>query len=109
MLLVTKNWATPPEFHACLQRPTCRFLIVLPWTVAFPWTERAARFGHRNILAFYTGTENSCSRKLLHEMFRNSFDEDMRRWTAGGAGGGSNSGDFRVPRSIVFPPSFRLL
>merc|ERR1711908_66070 len=55
--------------------------IVLPWTVAYRWTTRAASFEGRNILGFYSGTQNSCSRELLAKIFRRDFETQLRTMT----------------------------
>merc|ERR1712093_570750 len=55
--------------------------IVLPWTVAYRWTTRAARFEGRDILGFYSGTQNSCSRELLAKLFRKEFDKHIHTMT----------------------------
>lgn len=70
--------------------------IVLPWVIAFEWTHRSAKFRTRDILAFYSGTENSCSRKLLRQTFDDRFQQEM-----GFASQAKN-------RVLIFPPEFRL-
>jgi len=72
--------------------------IVLPWVIAFEWTVRATS-RDRDILAFYSGTENSCSRKVVKETFMGRFEEEMR----------NVHGSRRVrDRLLFFPAEFRL-
>ncbi|CAK9104454.1 unnamed protein product [Durusdinium trenchii] len=73
--------------------------VVLPWVVAFEWTPRATAYRQRDILVFYSGTENSCSRKKIREAFHGRFEMEM---------------NFFDPRShnkekvLIFPSDFRL-
>jgi len=71
--------------------------IVLPWVIAFEWTARATSFRHRDILVFYSGTENSCSRRKLREAFTGKFEHEMSEEE-------SQSKD----KILIFPPEFRL-
>ncbi|CAJ1400368.1 unnamed protein product [Effrenium voratum] len=71
--------------------------IVLPWVVAFEWTSRAISFHQRDILVFYSGTENSCSRKRIREVFAGTFEHEMAK-----------ESNARKDRVLIFPPEFRL-
>eukprot|EP00928_Gymnodinium_smaydae_P036668 TRINITY_DN255_c0_g4_i1.p1 TRINITY_DN255_c0_g4~~TRINITY_DN255_c0_g4_i1.p1 ORF type:complete len:541 (+),score=76.02 TRINITY_DN255_c0_g4_i1:123-1745(+) len=88
--------------------------IVMPWTIAFQWAPRAEEFHSRDILAFYSGTANSCSRDQLESLFRGGFDEALRS-DSGGVGHlppasfGTESPLAAGNRILVFPADHRLL
>lgn len=72
--------------------------VVLPWVVAFEWTARATAFRQRDILVFYSGTDNSCSRRKLRKVFSGRFEQEM---TA------EESRDSK-DKILIFPSEFRL-
>eukprot|EP00928_Gymnodinium_smaydae_P056846 TRINITY_DN40156_c0_g1_i1.p1 TRINITY_DN40156_c0_g1~~TRINITY_DN40156_c0_g1_i1.p1 ORF type:complete len:547 (-),score=40.86 TRINITY_DN40156_c0_g1_i1:179-1777(-) len=79
--------------------------IVMPWTVAFHWTHRSYSFRSRDILAFYSGTENACSRTLLVNLFRKQFEAHMKGnvesdW--------SNFVEYSGHRVLIFPSQYKL-
>eukprot|EP00927_Polykrikos_kofoidii_P064983 TRINITY_DN60785_c0_g1_i1.p1 TRINITY_DN60785_c0_g1~~TRINITY_DN60785_c0_g1_i1.p1 ORF type:complete len:619 (+),score=117.59 TRINITY_DN60785_c0_g1_i1:89-1945(+) len=84
--------------------------IVMPWTVAYRWTSRAMRTAPRDILAFYSGTANSCSRNRMVEVFADAFQaeipefEDEAAWRRLKMGPASLLRD----RLLVFPPKWKL-
>jgi len=58
--------------------------IAVPWTVAHRWVRRSDDLASRDILIFFSGTMNSCSRSKLMAVFRQSFMEATRALSAKG-------------------------
>ncbi|CAE8664553.1 unnamed protein product [Polarella glacialis] len=99
------------ELHCVLDPPAVlQQDIVLPWVVAFEWTSRSRQTRDRDILAFYGGTENSCSRRDLREVFQGSLQKELDYLEAPPQAASAARGPHNArKRVLIFPPDFRLL
>jgi len=92
------------EEHCVLEPPSVLpDDIVLPWTVAYRWTARSYNFASRDVLLFYSGTANSCSRELLAGLFREGFGDRLKELAS--IKGSTLALDERI---LIFPPEFQL-
>jgi len=80
--------------------------VVLPWVVAFRWTKRSENVHARDVLAFYSGTGNSCSRARIAKVLQAEFDVQMSDLVQ--PAGSHRSGPSVRSRVLAFPPEFRL-
>lgn len=93
------------EEHCVLEPPSVLpDDIVLPWTISYRWTPRSYNFASRDLLVFYSGTANSCSRDMLAGLFREGFDERLKELAS--IKGSTLALEERI---LIFPPEFQLL
>lgn len=50
---------------------------VLPWVISFLWTKQSENWSSRDVLVFYSGTANACSRTILVDLFRDRWKEEL--------------------------------
>eukprot|EP00404_Azadinium_spinosum_P062044 CAMPEP_0180706404 /NCGR_PEP_ID=MMETSP1038_2-20121128/8182_1 /TAXON_ID=632150 /ORGANISM="Azadinium spinosum, Strain 3D9" /LENGTH=551 /DNA_ID=CAMNT_0022738323 /DNA_START=9 /DNA_END=1664 /DNA_ORIENTATION=- len=77
--------------------------IVVPWTVGYGWTRRSGQFCTRDVLAFFSGSNSSCSRggHLFNALHRDFVSAVRARGSTRSRKGFANS-------ILVFPPHVKL-